>query len=113
MWSWWQEGSVHRAPWPTDAEVLGAIAQEDEAGLLALLYGAEILSEVRKVKSERKVPLKTSVSRALVRDSPDRLHRIALVERDVRAAGFIERLERQEASSFEVVTELATGEQQA
>ena len=26
IWSWWQPGSVHAAPWPTEAEVLEASA---------------------------------------------------------------------------------------
>jgi valyl-tRNA synthetase len=113
VWSWWHDGSIHRAPWPSDAELLYAIGQEDEAAVAALMYGAEILSEVRKAKSERKVPLKTGVTRVLVTDVREQLEKIPLFEQDLRAAGFIRHLDQREGATFEVVAELELGDTQA
>src|SRR5690606_35195386 len=50
VWSWWQDGSVHVAPWP-DAEELRA-----QAGDPAVLAAAtDVLTVVRRAKSEAKV----------------------------------------------------------
>jgi valyl-tRNA synthetase len=113
VWSWWQDGSVHHAPWPAEAELLDAIGQEDDAAVAALMYGTEILSAVRKAKSERKVPLKTGVNRVLVTDIPERLEQIPLFEQDLRAAGFIRHLEQREGAAFEVLAELDVSDTQA
>ena len=53
VWSWWRDGSVHRAPWPTAADIERHIGGgPDEAGALALERAALVLGEVRKAKSE-------------------------------------------------------------
>ena len=57
VWSWWQEGSVHRAAWPTAAEL--ARGPEVPAGTLAAV--GEVLSLVRKAKSEAKVSMRADV----------------------------------------------------
>ena len=50
VWSWWQEGSVHRAAWPTVDEL-----PEARAGDPALLTAvAAVLQQVRKAKSRRR-----------------------------------------------------------
>src|SRR5215204_5481356 len=59
VWSWWRDGSVHRAPWPTAAELDARIGGPDAPGALALERAALVLGEVRKAKSEGKRPLST------------------------------------------------------
>jgi valyl-tRNA synthetase len=107
VWSWWREGSVHRARWPAAGEIVGAIGQEDARAAAALELGAQVLSEVRKRKSEEQRPLKAPVARAVVRDSADRIALLDGVRADVTAAGFIGRIEAQEAPEFGVDVELA------
>jgi valyl-tRNA synthetase len=63
VWSWWKSGSIHRAAWPTRAEVLEPIGGAlDAEGDKALALGIEVLGEVRKQKSAQSRALKTPVS---------------------------------------------------
>ena len=55
-WSWWKDGSVHRAPWPRLDEFEGLIG---EHGVLDAV--ASILGEVRRAKSDAKTSMRTEV----------------------------------------------------
>jgi valyl-tRNA synthetase len=107
VWSWWREGSVHRAAWPSADAILEAIGREDAHAASALEFGALVLSEVRKRKSEAQRPLKTPVARASVRDTPQRLGPLDAVRADLTAAGFIQQIDGREAQEFGVDVELA------
>jgi valyl-tRNA synthetase len=120
VWSWWQEGSVHRAPWP-DAHELQAVAQDGVAAAepgangaahavredVALEVTAEVLREVRKAKSEARRPMRAPVRRVVVRDSAERLHALELGTGDLLLAGSIEQLEPVADGEFAVEVELA------
>jgi valyl-tRNA synthetase len=83
VWSWWQEGSVHRQPWPTSTD-LGSAAAPDASMLPAV---AATLAGIRGAKSQAKVSMRTELTRVEVRGPADQL---ALAERaaeDLRAAG--------------------------
>jgi valyl-tRNA synthetase len=107
VWSWWKEGSVHRATWPT-ADELRAPAGAG-ADPLVLDVASAVLGEVRKAKTANKVSMRADVARTTVRDSHDRLAALALVAADVRDAGRIAELVTEEAEAFSVEVELAAG----
>jgi valyl-tRNA synthetase len=107
VWSWWREGSIHRAPWPQPGELEKAIGAADPAGALTLERAALVLGEVRKTKSEAKRPLTTPVEQLVIRDTPEHLAALRPAEADLRAAGFIQSLEMLEAEDFETVVRLA------
>ncbi|WP_082109916.1 valine--tRNA ligase [Demequina phytophila] len=61
VWSWFQEGSVHRAAWPVSSPLREA-AGADSAGAPLLAAAGEALSVLRKVKSEAKVSQRTPLA---------------------------------------------------
>ena len=111
VWSWWQEGSIHRAVWPDAEELTDALGQapSDRAEVeeQALAIAADVLKEVRKAKSDARRPMRAPVTRVLVSDSPERLAALALGAEDLRLAGSIELIDTREAEEFAVEVELA------
>ena len=97
IWSWWQAGSVHRAAWPTVAE-LGTTSD-----VLPYTVAAETLAEIRKAKSEQKKSLATPVARVEISDTPERLAALRLVIDDVSAAGRVAEHALREADTFAVL----------
>jgi len=107
VWSWWQQGSVHRAPWP-QARELATLAGAAGAGeQTALEVTADVLREVRKAKSQARQPMRAPVARVTVRDSEQRLSALALGEDDLMQAGAIAVVERAPGEELTVEVELA------
>src|SRR5205807_3821239 len=104
VWSWWQDGSIHRATWPQAAELRDPAGAADG---LVLEAAAAVLAEVRKRKTEAKVSLRAEVPRLVVRDTPERLAALTKAEADLRDAGHIAELVTEEADAFSVEVELA------
>jgi valyl-tRNA synthetase len=92
VWSWWREGSVHRAAWPTVDELVLPEGADPEVYDVA----ASALTAIRKEKALAKVSLRIPVERAMVRDSAARLAKLALGAADLREAGNVEALETAE-----------------
>jgi valyl-tRNA synthetase len=99
VWSWWQEGSVHRAPWP-DAALLRAVAGDADRGVLVV--AADVLGAVRKAKSDAKRSMRSEVTRVEVTDSGSRLAALRSAQDDVMDAGRVAELVEVEADAFRV-----------
>ncbi|GAA4625743.1 valine--tRNA ligase [Cellulomonas oligotrophica] len=84
VWSWWREGSVHRAPWPT-SDALRAAAGDADPGVVAAAGAA--LAALRKVKSEAKVSMRTPVEHAVLVVPAALRAGVEVALDDVRAAG--------------------------
>jgi valyl-tRNA synthetase len=102
VWSWWKEGSVHRAAWPQAEELAGVAG---EPGVYAV--AADVLSAVRKEKALQKMSLRARAERVTVRDTAERLALLERAERDVRDAGNVASFETADGDGFEVETVLA------
>ncbi len=89
VWSWWQEGSIHRAPWP-QVETAQDLAHGVDGNVLR--DAAQVLAGVRKAKSEAKTSMRTEVPVAEVAGPPEALERVRLAAEDVRASGHIAEL---------------------
>ena len=105
VWSWWREGSVHRAQWPTSTELFASIGGADATALQALTFSTDVLSEIRKQKSESQKPMRAVVSSAMVRDTSERLRFLPDVQADPMAAGHVKRFDG-EAGLFGVRIQL-------
>jgi valyl-tRNA synthetase len=86
VWSWWQEGSVHRAGWPVADEV-AALAPGAHAAVLR--DASVVLAGVRKAKSEAKTSMRTEVAAATVTGPQEALDRVAEAAADLQATGRI------------------------
>ncbi len=110
IWSWWQPGSVHKASWPTEAEILAVAGGADDRGAQALQVSGEILGAVRKKKSEDKRPLNSPVARIVVRAPEDKLELLPDIEQDLRASGQLQQIDTMVTEVLQVDVELAPPE---
>lgn len=87
VWSWWKSGSIHKSNWPTESEVAqyGANPQllEDVAAVLA---------EVRKAKTLQQLSMRADVSLIEVACPPATQQNLELAEKDLFAAGRIQKI---------------------
>jgi valyl-tRNA synthetase len=103
VWSWWRNGSVHRAAWPTADEL--AVADGGDPEVYSVT--AAVLTAIRKEKALAKVSLKIPAERVIVRDTAERLAKLELGAADLREAGNVEGLETEPAVGFSVEVVLA------
>ena len=106
-WSWFEEGSIHTAAWPTPLEI-----DDDPAVLKA---ASEALIGIRRAKTEAKASQKTPVARLALTADPVTVDLIRRAEGDLRAVGRIAQLDlstdEQRSVGFTIdAVELADGE---
>ncbi|PZF79955.1 valine--tRNA ligase [Jiangella anatolica] len=85
VWSWWRDGSVHLAPWPS------ADSSSGDAELFAT--ASALIGAVRKARSEAQLAGRADVPRAVARLRPDDADAAGRLLDDVRAAGRVAVLE--------------------
>jgi valyl-tRNA synthetase len=107
IWSWWQTGSIHRAPWPTADELLVLADGSTDADVRTLELAAAVLGAIRKRKSEEQRPLKTQVTRTVVRVPDTDRPLLSAAEADLRASGLIATLDLERGDALDVLVELA------
>jgi valyl-tRNA synthetase len=83
VWSWWQEGSIHRSTWPTQVE-LGAAAAADGAVLDAV---ATVLVGIRGAKSQAKVSMRAELASVEVIGPEPQVRAAQLAADDLRRSG--------------------------
>ena len=104
VWSWTHEESVHKSAWPT-SDTLRAF--NGDASLLGV--SAEILSQLRKSKSEAKVSMKAEIVTATINAPAQAIAQAKLVAADLLSAGRVqsEFVYAQSASQISLEIELA------
>jgi valyl-tRNA synthetase len=70
VWSWWREGSIHQAPWPTDTEILADLGGiPDAAAETALEQASAITTVIRRERSLSKLGFGVAVQRLQLAES--------------------------------------------
>ena len=102
VWSWWQDGSVHVAPWPdAERDVLGALDRHDRAGAEAdgaeadgadavLETAAWVLGAIRKEKTALRRSMRAGVAEVVVTAPAGQLAAVERARRDLTDAGGVE-----------------------
>jgi len=104
-WSWWREGSIHRASWPEVSELrllvsdtpLRAAPSRPDAIILPSLRidgtgldaAAEAIAAIRKAKSAARLPQKAEVARLIASGKRQQLDLLSQVLSDVVGAGHV------------------------
>jgi valyl-tRNA synthetase len=99
VWSWWQDGSVHLTAWPTP---FGSASDPN-----ALDTVSEVLTRVRRAKTEAKVSQRAEVTRIDVVLPPDRQAAFDLALADLREAGSIATVATRAGDVIDVAVTLA------
>jgi valyl-tRNA synthetase len=112
VWSWWQVGSIHTAPWPAASE-FGAHATPPGGTASALDVLAHVLGLVRRAKTTAKRSMRSQVATLTVSDTQERIAALRSAEGDLRDAGGVLSLVTQEADELDVDVVLAAEERGA
>ncbi|WP_104128953.1 valine--tRNA ligase [Cryobacterium sp. Y57] len=90
-WSWSNDGSVHTAPWPVAADLLGS--DEVATGNIALLdLASRALTGIRRAKTDAKASQKSEVDSAIICGAPAEIALLTLAAADLKAVGRIHNL---------------------
>ena len=100
VWSWWQDGSVHRAAWPDAASVREQAGPGDEAVLTA---AAAAIAAIRRAKSQARLPMKNPVPLLILTAAQQRIDALAAARDDVRSAGWVAAIELRATDGAEPV----------
>jgi valyl-tRNA synthetase len=90
VWSWWREGSIHTAAWPTAEELTSLLADNSmetaQVDQRTYSWATDVLFEVRKQRSEAKQPLKVPITQVTVKAEAAAVALMPIVDADLRAA---------------------------
>ena len=107
VWSWWQPGSIHRASWPTAAELESLLADNSEAtkhaDQAAYEWATDVLFEVRKQRSEAKQPLKVPITKVTIKADAKSVAMMPQLDADLRAALRVQQFESNAGEPREIV----------
>jgi valyl-tRNA synthetase len=109
VWSWWRDGSIHKAPWPTPDELLSLLADNSDSTRQVdertYQWAIEVLFEVRKQRSEAKQPLKVPITKVTVKADRSAVALMPVVEADLRAALRVQAFESTAGEPREIIVQ--------
>jgi valyl-tRNA synthetase len=110
-WSWWHATSVHNAAWPTESEIINALGSRDADAYTTYLRTTEVLSEIRKEKTQRQLSPGATVAFVEVFGEDGLESRLADVRQDLQAAARTAELRFERDTMFRV--EIGAGGERA
>ncbi|MDH6237399.1 valine--tRNA ligase [Cryobacterium sp. CG_9.6] len=91
-WSWSNDESIHRAPWPIVSELVSSDASAPRGNIALLDLASRALTGIRRGKTDAKASPKTVVSSAVIRGTAPEVGLLALAAADLKAVGRIDEL---------------------
>ncbi len=110
VWSWWREGSVHRAHWPDQSAVGGVLNDVTPTERASLGVAIDVLAEIRRTKTEGKKSMRAPVAEVVVVDDAERIAAAQLARHDLAEAGNVTELELEIGDHALVTVTLAPDE---
>jgi len=103
VWSWWQNGSIHRASWPTRTDLLGGTtAVESTESLLDAV--CNVLAAIRRTKTEAKVSQRAEVEHVSVHATDAQISQLQMGLVDLLNAGVAQQIEFASHASEQIST---------
>jgi valyl-tRNA synthetase len=103
VWSWWQNGSIHRASWPTRTDLLGGTtAVESTESLLDAV--CNVLAAIRRTKTEAKVSQRAEVEHVSVHATDVQISQLQMGLVDLLNAGVAQQIEFASHASEQIST---------
>ncbi len=103
VWSWWQNGSIHRASWPTRTDLLsGTSAVDSTEALLDVV--CNVLAAIRRTKTEAKVSQRAEVEHVLVHATESQISLVQMGLVDLLNAGVAQQIEFAPHASEQIST---------
>ncbi len=87
VWSWWQAGSIHTAPWPTVVELGAGARRGPTARAPVLEVAAEVLGRSGGPRRRPSARCASAVATLTVADTAERIAALLSAEGDLRDAG--------------------------
>ncbi len=98
-WSWWMEGSVHKAPWPS-SDLL--FKKGNHSNPLAVPVCSKIIRDIRKAKSDASLSMKNDVEKVIIFDTEDNIRAFLEVIEDVKDSGRVKEFITNVAESYAI-----------
>jgi valyl-tRNA synthetase len=109
VWSWWHEGSVHRAVWPASAEIVELIGARSSDAAAAFRLASEVTAKVRHQRSINKRSYKVPV-RVTVTGDGQQLQLLERVQNDLAAGNNAASVSFEPGSALDVAVEFIEAE---
>ena len=104
VWNWWNDSSVHLAPWPTDQDLMAGITQASDDAVLNAVCST--IAFVRRTKTEAKVSQRAEVEHLTISGDAGTLRAVKAGLSDIEDAGSVKSTEFIEISGAELTIDV-------